>query len=490
MSSNYATSRLLGRLPSTIPLVEIADDIFAIREQDVTAARQLLADQPQILYFLDRNMRADEVLINDDGQRAWVLRHHDRGVATSLSTLGNATAKSVNVPAQPAFICKGFTVASQDTEVSAYGQYVSNPDILVCAIPRVMVSPRIFGPYPVGVSKSVYGPSPDARTFPECPNNQVNTVSDAQYDSLKSRVDHKFTRSVKMEPQIGNVDKPEYTMRTNLVMIAGPAVVDYAEIFPGFQWIAAEYGRVADRLEAVVNYMKQREPSIDDAKFREAILPMRAQSKAVMILFKGSVDFDPVEMWPLARQAVSAGFSAVPVDGVAVTAESHANGLLAWKTGRWCLTVSSGSVSDTELRTRLAKGDLTNIVLKPASRNTAHVGDGEGTVESSFDSLPRMVFAYREAGRTVTVVDSPFITKSDFDTVAWKRVTDALTGPIPEVVTGGVTITEGDVGGLGEAICVRLLTPPRFTPDEEAVVLPCLSPQYFWTDYARSAKVP
>lgn len=490
MASNYATARLLARLPSNIEVVQIADDIYAVKPTDVAAVRVLLSDQPQILYFLDRNVRADEVRINDDGERAWVLRSNGGAPRDTLSSLNSAFAKMVSIPATTEVTVKGFTVTSQYVELMGAGRYINNPDWLITKPLEVNVSPLVFGPYLVGGTRTVRGALPDSHVIPESPNNQISIVTVAEYDRVASEEQVFYKRSFEVTPIVNIVPKVNITLRKDLVMIAGPAVVDYAEIFPGFQWIVAGYGRIADRLEAVVSYMKQKDPNIDDAAFRKALQPMRDKSSATMILFKGSIDFDPVSMWPLARQATESGLANVPVDGEAVTVETRAKGLEDWKSGRWCLTVSDGSATDYALRARMAKGDLTDIAIKPSGPDVAHVSDGEGTIEAKLSSLVTMVFAYRKAGRKVLLLTSPFTDLPGFDRVTWAAVTAALTDPIPEVDTRGVDINDGDQGGLGEAICVRLLTPPQFTPEEESIVLPCLSPQYFWTDYARSVKVP
>lgn len=484
MSSNLSTSRLLARMPPDITFIEIADDIYVCDPVHKARIITAMGAHPQVQFLIKQDLRADEVVFNNHGDRGWVLRQATQPIASAMKsvTMGTVYKSSImEVGPRPQVVIAGgqskMTILNKSANfnggTSTYQQLTT-------------ISDATFGPYQVGVTQPVEL---------ERSTNQQGVSQEVLRERLRPGSGYSISPNpdfVTVVPGMASFNGANYpgtitpSLRTGLLVVAGPAACDYAEFFPGFEWIVASYGKVADRLNALITHMKAKDKSIDITGFEKARDEMKAKSNASLLLFRGSESFDPVALWPFGKAASVASLTGAPVDGEVVTVETKAKGVDAWKSNRWCLTALDGGFSNKALRDTVSHISSAKVTIRPSASDAAHVSDGEGTISVQFGSaLVDLIYAYRRSGTAVILETSSHEDGDFFQKAKWEEAKAAtLVSPIPDVEP---TTNVDDYSSLGESMCIRLLTAAQFTDDEELMVIPAMAPQYFWSKYAREA---
>lgn len=489
MSTNLATTRLLAAMPEGITFVEVADDVYACNKVHKEAILNSMGAYPQVAFLINQNMRADKVAINNVGECGWVLRPASAPIANSMLTVSLGTKRKLSALRLSEEGGIVLSAGSRDLSVTEKLVMLAGGGPHVYARSAAL-NPATCGPYPVGVTKPVSFPrtsnsvsyteaqlegiiatgvSPDRGTM------EVSPLPSRVVQYLGSGGDVTFNSVVYHDSVVQPLEK-------DLMVVAGPACFEYAEFFPDFTWISASYAQVAHRLDAFISHMKAKDASINTSDFEKALADMMKTPNHKLVLFKGSPSFSPLDMWPAARAAKLDTLSGVPTDGSTITEQSRADGLAAWETGRWCLTALGEGTSLQSLSTTLLPSSPTTITVKPSGLTTAHVDDSAGILDVEIgDTLVELIHLYRRGGMTVQSIPSSFLNDPTFNKEKWDECLAAMTvSPIPEQIDSSQAYAS-----LGESICARLLATPCFSPDEELMVIPAMSPQYFWSKYAR-----
>lgn len=488
MSSNLATTRLLARLAPIVP-IPVADDVFVIAPSEVAAVRAALLDQPQIAYFLDRQMVADSKMLNDVGDIGWCIRLSTAAPMTRMViedmcetvtehvTYGPTNAGGVNVngyiSSQQMYDLK--TVSAID---KATGE--RKPTLFAYVGKSMTIERRRFGPIPIGPTVRIEWA--DDHTM-----GSQGQVDGALYEFTVGYGPMLWKDPLVTDSQVAASSSPSsrvpgaaYNAKVGMPVIAGPAVCEYAEFIPGFEWVSARYPDVAAKLDVVVEALGQVGKPADKASFVKARDDMAALTDAKLVLFRGSDLYDPLAMWPLAS-ASQLTLDAIPVDGVVVTTESLAAARSNWSAGKWCTTSMSTAMGTNALADTITKDWAATVSIKPSGLSSFHLDNGLGTLELEMVSGLAVIEEARLAGKLVTVIESPFQTQTGFNRSAWNALVSAANDTTPVRIEG----PSGYSSMLGEAICSRLITKAVFSEDEERLVLPAMSPQYFWTKFAR-----
>lgn len=477
MASNTATLRLLARLPSSIPVVQIADDVFAVSPEHEAAIRHALRNQPQIAYFLDRRLYASEVRLGV-ADKAWVL-HRDEAIPGSLAMIHCARESDETVVATHTAdnrVPFGVTASSVTGEwFGTKGDSYGGPYQIQQGL-RFSSRSKMYGPYCID-RMLVW------KTSESLPYGYAGSINPGMIISS-------VPWTVPCDPKKITVtdSSPGMSLRTKYLVIAGPAVCEYAEFLPGFEFVVGDYVDIAERVEAVVTHMRADPGLPPSAKDKltgldEAIVNMKAKAGAKLVAFRGSSDFDPLFLWPTASAMVGGDMSKVVPDGEVVTEASLTEGRASWASGNWCVSALDKGFSVDAVREVVAASGPVTFTASTAGK--CHLNNGLGTVSVELTALVELVCAYRLSGVQVTVNDS----RVDIDAIdkpiyaEAKRLAEKADFTADDVPDSLNEAALGDL--LGEAICSRLLTKAVFTPNEEALILPTLSPQYFWTKFAR-----
>lgn len=478
MASNAATLRLLGRLPPEISVVQIADDVFAVDPLHEEAVRYAFRSQPQIAYFLNRRLYASEVRLGI-ADKAWVL-HRDEAVPGALAMINCAKeTNGTTIATQPADVRIPYVVAAS----SIKGEWFGTKGMYGGGLPyellgglRFSSRSRSYGPY--NVDKML-----EWRTSEPPPRGHGVSINPAAIESSSPW-------SAPCDPQRVTVTdvSPSMSLRTKYLVIAGPAVCEYAEFLPGFEFVVGDYVDVAERVEAVISHLRA-DPALPAAAkdklagLDKAVADMKAKAGAKLVAFRGSSEFEPLFFWPTASAMIGGDMSKIVPDGEVITESSLAEGRSSWASSDWCVSALDKGFSVDAVREVAASSGPVTFTASTAGK--CHLRNGLGTVSVDLTALVELVCAYKLSGVSVTVDDS----RVDIDALdrpiydEAKRLAAKTNFTADDVPT---TLNEAQLGDLlGEAICSRLLTKAVFTRDEEALVLPTLSPQYFWTKYAR-----
>lgn len=522
MPSNLATQRYMARLPSSIPCVEVADDVYAVPEDYIDIVRQTL-NQPQVHYFLSRNFRADEVLMNGIGDKGWVLRPQSAGLQTELSLRNSAVNKKRIVRYTDAMEADDnhpdwFVHGCVSVEAVYNIQTVVEIDFhnwgieFSYATVEFHIVERYIGPIPYGESERLNPAYDAAATGVSIPNwsnglSGVVTVEKAAGKLAYVTPDRNLKPGPAMTARkssaisLSNQRPPRRSalsenLRTKLAVIAGPSTLDWAEFVPGFSFVAASYPLVAERMLVPVTHFKSKAsyPAAEIAKMESAAAAMSEKTGASLILFRGQEDFNPLTLWKDGSTIVTLGggepkgIMSVPEDGTVVTAANKARGKTEWDSHKWLVSaVNEAGVGDA-IASSLASGTLPlTVTYRP---DASHLADSEGTVSVPNSDLRSVVDKLRRAGRTVSAVPTTDATSfgSAADKQLWLDFYATLSQPVSEASPAVTTaLVSGDDGRVGEAVCVRLLSDPIFDPKEELMIVPILSPQGFWTTYARES---
>lgn len=526
--SNIATTRLLAKLPVSVRTVEIAADVIACHPDDVGLVRQSLAYQPHIIYFLDRNMRASEVALNNGGQSMWVI-HHPTGQTVPFAKAGDVhtttTATAANLGKvtleHNAYIttngayAEGFSAdAPGDTSFMAgmEGQYAFGPSRVRCEYTMITKIVHVvtgetgyLPPGPMPLTNAYNTVKFDTNSFDgvelgtwskltinsfgagwgNYPTSSYNIAETSKGTAGGTVVPSTERFRVPGRYQNGRLTGyaqttaiPADTVRkVNWVLIAGPSVCDYAEFYPGgFAWVAATYGALAQRMEAVMLKIPLSAP--DKSAVVENIAAMKAASDSWIVLFKGSTHTNPLDMWPEAvsiRNQLQTQSAAL---GAAIGTE-YTTAMAEWNSGVWKVTACSGSVSNAQAAKALTGTGV--VTVKLSARDKVHLSDGSGTLEFDLFSVKGIINYYRLQNREITILPSGFdVGLNTIEQSAWSGVKIAATSP-PTSLTSGSLSMSGDTGVLGESMCATLFDKNRVAAKEESVIHPFLSPQYFWT---------
>lgn len=501
MSSNLATTRLLSRLPASIPVVEIADDVFAVDPTHAAAVRVLFADQPQVQFFLDNNIRANEVAVNHI-DRGWTISAP--GIPSQNFLLMFSGAPPSRVAITEPTVVNGFDLAIAEWKIGYWNgaSFVHDFKIIVQRkmIGQIAIGPRILVNPPahpmlltIDGLQSVYltnftsssGPGPGAvfNVSSETQAIDVSAVGGAQATAFAPAAGNSHFFNVL--PHQGAA------LRENLVIICGPSVLKYGETFPGIQWFSATLSQVGTRMGNVVDYMTSKPGAAGNesiAKFKEAKLALDEHGDSVVVAFKGSPVADPIALWPLAYSSFKT-YEAVPVDGVLVTEASKTRGMTEWSGGKWCCTVIAGDLSESALSDMFSKDDGP-LTFKASSSYTVHLSDGNGTVELGFVAAKAAILSARRTGRTVTHLTAAFESANGFDVLGFTDLKDAAALSTVDAQnlagTGSIDFVRNpDI--IGQSFCSRLLSDSMFDKNEESLMTPFMTPQFFWSDLARGA---
>lgn len=516
MSTNGATKRLLRRLPPDVQaaIVEIADDVFAVKEQFVENVRSALSDQPQVGYFLDRDMRADEFYINALGDKAWALRGRDKPVVTRTileSQVFVEKDKDLGAAETIMLTSGGVLIGAGGLRLKGRGyKMVGVADTLTAgqtiagreAASRMHVHGefRTLGPY-------LYGAGVRLKSLNNTDVIESGTWNDtgwngdltALIESVKAGGNYTDVQGLSAglgleataTEAVPFPTSPE--LRKNLVVIAGPAVFEYAEFFPGFEFVISDYPVVAQRIMAVLDGVRAKHASSAEfAKAEEAVKTMIGKTGHKLVAFRGSIDYDPLKLWADTRVLPGVSLDKVTAEEGVITADELARAKTEWGTGRWMLSGYDPSDAGSLINIGMVgvkAGDAYSV--KPASATTANVGVEGGLSAVEIESLSDVVCALKRAGAVLTWVDSPWLTNSEFKIglynaakTAWENTAVGSTPPEP---SGPIPDGSQYDKYLGRSICSRLLTSPVVTAAEELTIIPVMSPQYFWTQYARAA---
>lgn len=521
MASNLATQRYLGRLPNYVRTVEVADDVYAVPEDQVGIVRQTL-NQPQILYFLHRDFRADEVVMNAIGDKGWVLRPRTAGVQTGLSLCNSAVTRTRRVKYTDAmasdanhpdwFVHGAVSVTATFSIQTVVEKEFRNWGIeFSYATVEFVITERFIGPTPYGESErldTAFSAAATGVTIPNWSHERSNVVTVEAVAGINATINPDTnlklgpTMTARRSSAYSEVSRPPRLaalragLRTDMVVIAGPSTLDWAEFVPGFSFVAASYPLVADRMLVPVSHFKTKasHPAAEVAKMEEAAARMKEKTDASLVLFRGQVGFNPLTLWKDGSTVVTLGggqpdgIDSVPEDGEVVTAANKARGKSEWDSNKWLVTAVSGAELGDAIVASISSGTAPLVVTyRP---DASHLADGEGIVSVSNDDLTRVSNDLRRAGRTVTAAATTEATifKSEIEKQTWLDFVASLNTPVQErQETAGKALSSGDDGRVGEAVCVRLLSDPAFDPKEELMISPILSPQGFWTSYAREA---
>lgn len=519
MPSNLATQRYLARLPDLVPCVEIADDVYAVPEEYVGIVRQTL-NQPQVLYFLNRNFRADEVLMNVIGDKGWVLRPQSAGVQTELSLRNSAVNKKrvvrytdamKNNSEHPDWFVHGCVSveAVYNIQTVVEAEYRNWGIAFSFATVEFHVVERYIGPVPYGESErltTAYDAAATGVSIPNWSHGQSGVVTVEEVPARLALITPNSNlklgpaMSASRSSAISLTQSPPRRsalssgLRTDLVVIAGPSTLDWAEFVPGFSFVVASYPLVAERMLVPVAHFKSKasHPAAQIAKMESAAAAMSEKTGASLILFRGQEDFNPLTLWKDGSTIVTlgggqpTGIMSVPEDGTVITAANKARGKAEWDSHKWLVSAANEAGVADAIVSSLASGTLPlTMTYRP---DASHLTDGEGTVSVPNSDLRSVVDKLRRTGRTVNAVPTTDVTSfgSEADKRLWLDFYATLSQPVgdaPPAVT--TALVAGDDGRVGEAVCVRLLSDPIFDPKEELMVVPILSPQGFWTTYAR-----
>lgn len=481
MASNIATQRIISRLPETIPRAEIADDIWVVPAAAAAELRALLEDQPHFIYFLDRGITANEFAINLEGDKVWVLKSADfpspgepliprfaREVKSEVALTTRPetlswTAKG-GVVASSHLLCPTATFARTDWATSV------GPDWSM-SYPhggKAVIWAKMFGSVPIGPSVTM------------ALDGAAHTTAQAWESAIYPEhltAPYKSTGSGIWAPRMVAVSStavPTENLKKDWIMLTGPSGLDYGEVFDSFTFVLSRASTVAERMRTVVAFAKTKPNAPDCTEVEKAMADLEA-TESLILAFKGSADVDPVHMWPEARGAVES-MAGIEPDGESVTAESKASGVRQWLARRWCVTaVKESLVQDEILEVLSGSGPVT---VKRSGPLSVHVDDGEGIIELAFQTARSVIRNALAAGRTVTYIASAFDDPLQHPQEEWLEL---------KLTSAAEPVESSLAQSIPEAICTRLITPPMFSDKEELVMLPIVSPQSMWSDYARAA---
>lgn len=510
MATNAATRRLLTHIAMEGSVREIADDVFVIAPDNVRFARDRLRNQPQVLYYLDRDMRMTGVPLNGLGDKCWILHKPDVTVEQPLTERWFRK----NVPLTPGRSYPGLTEYRVDV-TSAHERYKNTDGSLTeyqnayWRIDKYVGTIAMIGMVPYGPTVEVEDWSPyglpeeyDQVSGENCRElnwfHPDNPPKSSEYQVVVF-ASHAFHRT-------GKIVQPVMTQQESdvaQVMIAGPALCEYGEFLPGYEIVMAGFPEVASRALRVVDGVKEKNASIDIVEVSARLNAMKAKKDHKLLCFRGSGAVDPLKLWSETAVVPNASFETLAADGTTITAEELKRAKTAWLTGEWMISgLAVGN--DAEVLLDIATDlDGVTVTVKPSGPDEVHFLTPDGVSSFSLSGFERTLLVAVASGARVTLVANAWIDDPAFNKAAWARAKEivaagqaaALSELTPSPPAEGEEAPEPDAvrptgSNMGRAVCARLLTSPTVTPKEELLLLPFMSPQYFWTKYARGEGPP
>lgn len=494
-ATNIATQKLLDRAPSTAPITKIDVNIFACAQADIQAIRQALGDNKQILRFLDRDMRASQVRMNDGGDVCWVI--HKPGVtpkalfANAFAILEDCALPEADAALGPvqiknrgrvtnlaAYTDYGFQYATVAISANVWeNEILSGTTWLSLASQQFRVDQpyvakaksKRFANVGLGQRHSITFEGLAAGDWLPADQPDPYFLGDsANRWSKKSPSD--LTIGAKLVPQAPTA----LSLLTDLVVLAGPACVDHAEFYPGgFAVIVAGMETLSDGMRSVAITADPK--GVTTSKLMSALTDMSVNKEAYMVAFRGSSDVPPISLIPAAYDMVKR--SGAVFDPTTIGGRSLEAILANWSSDRWSFAAAGPSVK-SDLMERTLKGSGP-VSIKASGDSSVHVDDGAGTADMSFSTALPLIRAVRRSGRSVVFIDSPWTTKGTFDASGYAVLVDASSGSGEEapVVPG----LEGSIMAMGEAVAAATIMKPVYNQEEGYLISALMTPEYFWT---------
>lgn len=485
--------------------VSVGDDVWTCPASDRPRARELLAGHPHFLYYLDRDIRATTYELG--GCRAVVIH---RGADTSLPPLALHWAVTENKTVEtsvtlPNEIVEVVTTSPPRT-MSIHAKFARYSSTGTAIVPNYDSPPEHttftgveyqeakFGGLVVG------GTARFARTLAASADTQseadlLNRPYMGFVPEGLSGDSYKFyasviSRSVRYGSALvmENPSKVAGEAKVNAVVLCGAPCVTYGEIYPGFAWMASDSVTLANRMKAVVQAAKTG-TAAEKAKVLEKIDSF-ANDGAVLFSFRtdGSRDLDPVDFLPDVKKTIRS-FGALRPDGENVTMSSLKRGLEDFYSRKWMLSAVKSSNVASAIMAQASAGTV--VRLRPSSLTSLHLTDGAGTVNFDFDAALPVLQGLLNGGAVLEFVDSGFNTATGFDSNGWeelKSLRAQATSPNDDQTSAVPAFGTKEFANLfGEGLVARLALEKLFDANEEALVLPMLSPQFMWTQLARGS---
>jgi hypothetical protein len=286
-------------------------------------------------------------------------------------------------------------------------------------------------------------------------------------------------------------------------MVAGPALCEYGEFLPGYEIVMAGFPEVASRALQVVNGVKENNASVDIVEVSAKLEAMKTKKDHKLLCFRGSGAVDPLKLWPETAVVPNASFEKLAADGTTITAEELERAKAAWLTAEWMISgLAVGGGAEVLLD---VAADLNGVAVnvKPSGPDEVHFQTPDGVSSFRLSGFEQTLLVAVASGAVVTLTANAWNDDATFNKAAWVRAGEivaagkaaALSELTPSPPAEGEEPPEPDAvlptgSNMGRAVCARLLTSPAATPKEELLLLPFMSPQYFWTKYARGEGPP
>lgn len=488
-----------------IRAVSVGDDVWTCPASDRSRARELLTAHPHFLYYLDRDIRATTYELG--GCRAVVIH---RGANTSRPPLALHWAVTENKTVEtsvtlPNELVNVVTVAPPRT-VSNHAKFARYSSTGTAIVPNYDNPPEHttltgveyqeakFGGLIVGGTAHfmrTLGASADTQSEADLLNLPYTnfvpyglSASDyRQYVTVISR-SVRYGSTVDMEAP----SKVAGEATVDAVVLCGAPCVTYGEIYPGFAWMASDSVTLANRMKAVVEAAKAGTVA-EKANVLEKIDAF-ANDGTVMFAFRtdGSRDLDPVDFLPDVRKTIRS-FGQLRPDGENVTMDSLKRGLEDFYSRKWMLSAVKNSNVASAIMAQASAGTV--VRLRPSSLTSLHLTDGAGTVNFDFDAALPVLQGLLNGGAALEFTDSGFNTAVGFDSDGWEELKSLRAQPVSpdNDQTSAVPAfgTKEFANLFGEGLVARLALKKLFDPNEEALILPMLSPQFMWTQLARGS---
>lgn len=509
---NSASLRVVSILEGDgVEVMELGSDVWAINPGELAAAKALIPNQPHFNYYLARDVRASQFYVGPS--KVWVI-HIGPGTAKApmanmwAAHMKKSVTTSVFFPQAEEVNVYSMTGAASRVECKSFYPYVfggvHSETFMIdrATVSEVKVRASVeytegkFGSLIVGEHFRFwtdYGASSDIRSE----DDVLSEPYPGYIPPGQTRDGKKAWASAPGERQIRGLsltaqDRPDDLLK-DMVVFCGPPCVDYGEIYPDFTWFGAKATTLVTRMRAVINGTKSRING-SPAKVEQALTNFE-NSGAVIYSFKtdGTRDLDPIDFLPQTKRLIRS-FGSIRPNGAEVTEASIEKGLTDFYSKKWLVSaINHTNVASAILSTA---SKATSATIRTSSLSEAHLSDGAGTINVSFDQLTPIVTGMLKGGATIDFQDGNFAAQEGFDAEGWQALKqlrapepgmtepEQVQGPAPDFGTSEFANL------FGEGLIARLATANLFDKDEELLLLPLLSPQFMWTRFARDSVNP
>lgn len=509
---NGASLRVVSILEGgDVQVMELGSDVWAIRPNALTAAKALIPNQPHFNYYLARDVRASQFYVGPT--KVWVLHI---GPGTAKAPMANMWAaqekKSVDTsvffPQTEEIDVYSVAGAAGRVELKNFhpyvfgGTYSSTFMVDRATVSEVKVRASVeytegkFGSLVVGEHfrfSNYFGASSDIRSEDDVLSEPYGGYIplDQTRDGKKAWARAPGQRLRKGDP-LKPLDQPNDLLK-DMVVFCGPPCADYGEIYPDFAWFGAKATTLVARMRAVINGTKGRIKG-SPAEVEQALTSFE-NSGAVIYSFRtdGTRALDPLDFLPQTKRLIRS-FGSLRPNGAEVTEASIEKGLTDFYSKKWLVSaINHTNVASAILSTA---SKMTSATIRTSSLSEAHLSDGAGTINASFDQLTPIVAGMLKGGATIDFQDGNFAAQEGFDAEGWQALKDLRAPepgtPEPEQEQGPAPDfgTSEFANLFGEGLIARLATANLFDKDEELLLLPLLSPQFMWTRFARDSVNP